>query len=185
MKERRKRLIVNKLQYRFVFYTLFIVIAVSLILIITTLLLFNREIFGAGRCNFVQFAILIVIALILYSITLRIMVKYSNRIYGPLYRLGNYLQDLSEGKETGQLKFRKEDVIDGLSEIYNGFYKSLRKTLRYDYNEMVKTFSELENILDKLHNKTISNNELYDSLQNICTRLARALDITSETVRDK
>jgi hypothetical protein len=47
---------------------------------------------------------------------------------------------------------------------------------------MVKIFSELQDILDKVYNKKIQDRQLYNSLQDACDKLAKALDITSETI---
>ncbi len=184
-KNRRKRLIVNRMQYRLIWYISLLVIATSLILITTVFLLFGREIFYPPKCLFVQFSILFILALVLYIINIRCAMQITNKIYGPLFRLTNYMRKLVNGEETEKLNFRKGDAIDGITEIYNELIKSLEKTLHYDYKELGKTFSELQDILDKIHNHSIGEEELYNSLQNICNRLAKALDITSEVIEKK
>ncbi len=185
-KNRRKVLIVSNLQYRMLLHTFGLVLAVSIILVLAFIFIFgiNRT-YAQEKCSFFQWAIFIIIALILYLISYTTILKLSNRIYGPLYRLSGYLKRLSEGIETGEIKFRKDDVLNGIQEIYNNLCKSLTRTLHYDYNEIVNTFSQLEDILDKIHQKTITEEELNSSLENICSRLARALDLTTDVVHPK
>jgi hypothetical protein len=93
-----------------------------------------------------------------------------------------YIKKMSNGETTDDLQFRKGDAVDGLKEIYNDLRQSFEKTLHYDYEEMVKIFSELQDILDKVYNKKIQDRQLYNSLQGACDKLAKALDITSETI---
>ena len=110
------------------------------------------------------------------------LILTTHKIYGPLYRLRVYIKKLSEGEPADELRFRKGDAIHGLKEIYMDLRKSLEKTLHYDYEEMVRVFSELQLILDKVYTKQIKEKELSDSLQEICDRLAKALDKTSEAI---
>ncbi len=185
-KNRRKVLIVNNLQYRMLLHTFGLLVAVSIILVLAFIFIFGIDrTFTQEKCSFFQWAIFIIVALILYLISYITILKLSNRIYGPLHRLSGYLKRLSEGIETGEIKFRKDDVLNGIQEIYNNLCKSLTRTLHYDYNEIVNTFSQLEDILDKIHQKTITEEELSGSLENICSRLARALDLTTDVVHPK
>ncbi len=185
-KNRRKSLIVNRLQYRMLLHSLGTVIVVSIILVASFILIFGpSQIFAPVKRYFVHIAAFIVVALIVYYISYLTILRLSNRIYGPLYRLGNYLKQLSEGIETGEIKFRKNDVVNGIQEIYNELCHSLTKTLHYDYNELVSTFSQLEDILDRMHNKAINEDELYKSLENICSRLAKALDLTTDVIHQE
>lgn len=182
-KNRRKSLVVSNLQYRMLLHTLGLVFGVSIILIVAFIFIFGVDRTSVFKASlFVRWAIFIIIAIILYLISYFTILKLSNRIYGPLYRLSGYLRRLSEGIETGEIKFRKDDIINGIQDIYNNLCKSLTKTLHYDYTQLVNTFSELEDILDKIHRKTITEAELNDSLENICSRLAKALDLTTDVI---
>ena len=107
------------------------------------------------------------------------------KIYGPLYRLRKYIKKISDGEKTPELEFRRGDAINGLQEIYNDLRQSMKKTLHYDYGAMVKIFSELQDILDKMYEKKTFNHHLYDSLQEVCSKLAKALDITSEAIESE
>lgn len=185
-KNRRKTLIVNNLQYRMLLHTFGLLLVVSIILIITFIFIFGVDrTFAQRGCSVFQWAVFIIIAIILYLISYITILKLSNRIYGPLYRLSGYLKRLSEGAETGEIKFRKDDIIDGIQEIYNNLCKSLTRTLHYDYDELVNTFSQLEDILDRMHHKTITEEELNNSLENICSRLAQTLDLTTDVLHQK
>jgi len=162
------------------------VVDASIILVVAFFFIFRpSQILAPVRCYAVHWAVFIILAIILYYISYITILKLSNRIYGPIYRLADYLKKLSEGIETGEIKFRKDDVVNGIQEIYNDLYKSLTKTLHYDYNELVNAFSHLEDILDKIHNKTVTEDELCKSLENICSRLAKALDLTTDVIHQK
>ncbi len=185
-KDRRKNLIVNRLQYRMVFHAFGLVLGVSIIFILLFILIFGaNQIFAPGRDYTLRVLIVVAVAIVLYYISYITLLKLSNRIYGPLYRLANYLKKLSDGIETGEIKFRKGDVVNGIQEIYNELCHSLTKTLHYDYNELVNTFTQLEDILDRIHNKSIGEDELYTSLEKICERLADALDLTTNVIHQK
>ncbi len=163
-----------------------LVLGVSVILIIAFIFIFGSgQIFTPGKSYVVHFTVFGVLAVVLYYISYLTLLRLSNKIYGPIYRLAGYLKKLSEGIETGEIRFRKDDVVDGIQGIYNDLCRSLTRTLHYDYNELVNTFSQLEDILDKIHNKTISEKELYKSLEKICSNLARVLDLTTEVIHQK
>jgi signal transduction histidine kinase len=125
---------------------------------------------------------LVITAVILFAISFWAVVLISHKIYGPLYRFGLYLKKLRNGEITEEIQFRKYDAVNGLKDIYNDLRGALEKTLQYDYNEMVSTFTELQNILDKVHSKQLKDEELLRSLQTVCDRIANALDITSEVI---
>ncbi len=186
VKNRRRNLIVNRLQYRMLLHAFGIVVVVSMFMVISFYLLFGcGNSFTPGRGNFVNISLFIIIAIVLYYIVFITILRLSNRIYGPLYRLANYLHKLSEGIETGEIRFRKDDVVDGIQDIYNELCRSLTKTLHYDYKELAIIFKQLEDILDRMHGKNIDEQELYHSLEEICSRLAKALDITTEVLHQK
>lgn len=124
----------------------------------------------------------IITGIVLLVVSLWALILTTHKIYGPLYRLRIYIKKLSEGEPTDELRFRRGDAIHGLKEIYMDLRKSLEKTLHYDYEEMVRVFSELQQILDRVYAKQIKEKELSDSLQDICNRLAKALDKTSEAI---
>jgi vacuolar-type H+-ATPase subunit E/Vma4 len=54
--------------------------------------------------------------------------------------------------------------------------------MNYDYGAMVKIFSELQEILDNVYKTKNYDQKLYESLQNVCDKLAKALDITSDAI---
>ncbi|MCX7995727.1 MAG: hypothetical protein N3A65_08175 [candidate division WOR-3 bacterium] len=180
--ERRKNLIVSRLQLKMIYHCLGLVLVVSIILSVLSFLLFSQGQLLSGLNQWLKIVIFVIVAVVLYSISYLRFVKLSNKIYGPIYRLAGYLKKLSDGIETGEIKFRKDDVIDGIQDVYNELCHSLTKTLHYDYNELVNTFSQIEDILDRMHHKTITEEELYKSLENICGRLADALDLTTDVI---
>ncbi len=124
----------------------------------------------------------IVTAIIVFIVSLWAIILITHKIYGPLLKLRSYIEKLVDGDTIEELEFHKWDAIDGLKTIYNDLQKGVKKALHYNYEEMVKIFSELEDILDKIYNKKIRDKQIYDSLQSTCNRLAKALDITSEAI---
>ena len=51
----------------------------------------------------------------------------SNRIAGPLYRLNDYFKKMSQGEDTGEMKFRKNDFFRDLPPNFNAFRDSILK----------------------------------------------------------
>lgn len=188
-KNRRRKIILHNLQIRLIIALMGLIISISAILVISLFLIFKNNVSTLSVSAELIKQVLsdsiwpvIAIALILFIISMWAIVLITHKIYGPLYRLCIYIKKMSNGETTDDLQFRKGDAVDGLKEIYNDLRQSFEKTLHYNYEEMVKIFSELQDILDKVYNKKIQDRQLYNSLQGACDKLAKALDITSETI---
>lgn len=186
--KRRKQFVLHGLQKKLIITIMGIVISISVSLVLLSFLLYKYNSMGfiapedQTRVLVSSLWPVIITAIVLYALCLWIFIIITHRIYGPLYRLTRYIKKLVNGDITDEITFRKDDAITGLKEIYNDLRQSLEKTLHYNYTEMVHIFSELENILDKIYYKKIKDRELYDSLQECCSKLAHALDITSEAI---
>jgi sensor histidine kinase YesM len=187
-RKRRKQFVLHGLQRNLIITMMGIIIAISAALVLLSFMLYQYNSAGFIAPEYQTHPLtasiwpVIIVAAILYALCLWVLIIITHRIYGPLYRLTTYIKKLVNGDTTEEISFRKDDAIIGLKEIYNDLRSSLEKTLHYNYTEMVQIFSELENILDKIYNKKIKDRELYDSLQECCSKLARALDITSEAI---
>ena len=188
-KNRRRKIILHNLQIQLIIALMGLVISISSILVISLFLIFKNNVSTLSVSEELIKQVLsdsiwpvIAIALILFIISMWAIVLITHKIYGPLHRLCAYIKKMSNGETTDDLQFRKGDAVDGLKEIYNDLRQSFEKTLHYDYEEMVKIFSELQDILDKVYNKKIQDRQLYNSLQDACDKLAKALDITSEPI---
>lgn len=188
---RRKQFVLHGLQKTLIITIMGIIIAISASLVVLSFLLFHYYSTGliTPENQMVPLTAsiwpVVITAVVLYGVCLWVLIIITHRIYGPLYRLTTYIRKLVNGDKTNEIVFRKDDAITGLKEIYNDLRTSLEKTLHYNYTEMVHIFSELENILDKIYYKKIKDRELYNSLQECCSKLARALDITSEAIEKK
>lgn len=189
LKNRRKKLILHNLQIRLIIALMGSIISVSTILVISLFLILKNNISSLPVSEELIRRVLsdsilpvIAIAIILFIISMWAIVLITHKIYGPLHRLCVYIKKMGEGEMVYDLKFRKGDAVEDLKEIYNDLRQSFEKTLHYDYAEMVKIFSELQDILDKVYNKKIQDRQLYNALQSACDKLAKALDITSETI---
>jgi hypothetical protein len=186
---RRKTLIISKLQVKMIVTVVGLIIAVSVCLVFTQFLVFRGNILLAPVSREIGNQLLrnsilpvVIIAVVLFALSLWTVIIISHRIYGPLYRFGLYIKKLCEGEITEEITFRKYDAGDGLKEIYDELRIAFEKTLHYDYKEMADIFTKLQNILDRVHNKKIRDKELSEALQNICDRIAEALDITSDVI---
>lgn len=188
-KYRRKKVILHGIQVKLIIALLGIIAAVAIVLVAESFIIVRNNALEKNIPPQLINSLLkqslwpvIVTGVILLIVSLWALTLATHKIYGPLYRLRVYIKKLCEGEPTDELHFRKGDAMHGLKEIYNDLRKSLEKTLHYDYEEMVKVFSELQHILDKVYTKEVKEKELSDSLQQICDRLAKALDKTSEAI---
>ncbi|KPJ73835.1 hypothetical protein AMJ52_03050 [candidate division TA06 bacterium DG_78] len=188
-KNRRRKLIISTLQWKMILSVIGLIIGVSFILATALFFIFKSKISILSVSEEVinQFFSdsmlpVVITAVILFAISFWAVVLISHKIYGPLYRFGLYLKKLRNGEITEELQFRKHDAVNGLKEIYNDLRGAFEKTLKYDYKEMISIFTELQNILDKVHDKQLKDEELSQSLQTVCDRIANALDVTSEVI---
>jgi signal transduction histidine kinase len=180
---RRRILFVSHVQYRLIISVMALLIIVSTVIAIAALIILKNNF--AGMISPTMSVIIFTgITLVLYAVSLWMMIIWSNRIYGPVHRLGNYIQRLCRGERTGEIKFRKGDALDGITEIFNELSHSLERNLTYDYKELARIFTDLEDVLDKIYSKKMSDREVYDALQRISNRIAKALDITSDTLQN-
>jgi len=189
IKNRRKKIFIHGLQIQLIVTILGLVFGISLILLISLFVIIKsnltelsipEELIAEAMNNSIW--PVAVIGIVLFIGSAWSIVIITLKIYGPLYRLRNYIGEMSKGEITDELEFRKGDAIEGLQEIYNDLRYSLGKTLTYDYDAMVKVFSELQDILDNMYKKKNYDQPLYESLQSVCGKLAKALDITSDII---
>jgi hypothetical protein len=189
IKNRRRKIFIHGLQMQLIVAILGLVFGISLILLISLFVIVKSNLIDlAFPAELVNQAMhdsiwpVAAIAIVLFVGSGWSIVMITLKIYGPLYRLQYYIGKMSKGEVTDELEFRKGDAIEGLQEIYNDLRYSLGKTLNYDYGAMVKIFSELQNILDNMYKKKNYDPQLYASLQDVCGKLAKALDITSDAI---
>jgi len=191
---RRRVRIINEYQYRLIIAMIVLIIAITAILLGVLFLLIRSNIAALPRplletanlyhrLLYQPFLIVIIIALIIFISTFWILIVVTHRVYGPIYRLGKFIKALSKGEKTGELHFRKGDAVDHMADLYNELYDSLKKTLHYNYNELVIVFTDLEDILDQVYNRKLDDDRLFNNLQNLCNRIAKALDLTMGKIR--
>lgn len=192
IKKRRRRVFFHGLQIQLIVTILGLVFGISLILLISLFIIIKSNLTDlAVPGELIEEALnnsiwpVAAIGIVLFIGSSWSIVMITLKIYGPLYRLRNYIKKMSKGEITDELEFRKGDAIEGLQEIYNDLRSSLGKTLHYDYGAMVKVFSELQDILDNMYKKKSYDKKLYEALQNVCSKLAKALDITSDAIESE
>ena len=192
IRNRRIKIIIHSLQAQLIVAILGLVFGISLILLVSLYLILKNNLANLPIAEeLIQEAMrasiwpVVIIGIVLLIGSGWSIILITLKIYGPLYRLRKYIKQISEGEISPELEFRRGDAINGLQEIYNDLRQSMEKTLHYDYGAMVKIFSDLQHILDKMYEKKIYNHQLYDSLQEVCSKLAKALDITSEAIESE
>lgn len=192
IRNRRRKIIIHSLQAQLIVAILGLVFGISLILLVSLYLILKNNLANLPIAEeLIQEAMrasiwpVVIIGIVLFIGSGWSIILITLKIYGPLYRLRKYIKKISTGEITPELEFRKGDAINGLQEIYNDLRQSMTRTLHYDYGAMVKIFSELQDILDKMYEKKTYNHQLYDSLQEVCSKLAKALDITSEAIESE
>lgn len=191
-RNRRRKIIIHSLQTQLIVAILGLVFGISLILLVSLYLILKNNLANLPIAEeLIQEAMrasiwpVVIIGIVLLIGSGWSIILITLKIYGPLYRLRKYIKQISDGEISPELEFRRGDAINGLQEIYNDLRQSMKKTLHYDYGAMVKIFSELQDILDKMYEKKTYNHELYNSLQEVCSKLAKALDITSEAIKSE
>lgn len=193
---RRRVRIINEYQYRLIITMIVLIIVISAILLGVLFLLIRHDIatlphplpdapYLYHRLLYQPFLIVIIIALITFIITFWVLIVITHRVYGPIYRLGKFIKALSKGEKTGELHFRKGDAVDHMADLYNELYDSLKKTLHYNYTELVKVFSDLEDILDQVYHRKVDDTHLFNNLQTLCNRIAKALDLTMGKMKSR
>jgi methyl-accepting chemotaxis protein len=193
---RRRVRIINEYQYRMILTMIFLIILISGILLGVLFLLIRHNIAVLPqplpdatnlfqRLLYQPFLIVVIIAMIIFIVSFWVLIVITHRIYGPIYRLGKFIKALSKGEKTGELRFRKGDAVDHMADLYNELYESLKKTLHYNYNELITVFSDLEDILDQVYKHKIDDTHLFNNLQALCNRIAKALDLTMGDMRSR
>jgi methyl-accepting chemotaxis protein len=193
---RRRVRIINEYQYRLIITLIVMIILISAVLLGVLFVLLRNDIAALPRpiptdinlyhrLLYQPFLVVIIVALIVFIITFWLLIVITHRVYGPIYRLGKFIRALSKGEKTGELHFRKGDAVDHMADLYNELYESLKKTLHYNYSELVKVFSDLEDILDQVYNMKIEDTHLFSNLQTLCNRIAKALDLTMDKMKSR
>jgi len=193
---RRRVRIINEYQYRLIITLIILIIVISAVLLGVLFFLLRSNIAALPqpipsginlyhKLLYQPFLVVIIIALIIFIVTFWLLIVITHRVYGPIYRLGKFIKALSKGEKTGELRFRKGDAVDHMADLYNDLYESLKKTLHYNYSELVKVFSDLEDILDQVYNLKIDDTRLFSNLQTLCTRIAKALDLTMDQMKSR
>lgn len=54
-------------------------------------------------------------------------VLFSHRVAGPIVKLKNHLNQLADGKDPGELNFRKNDFFGDLDDSYNRAFNKIKK----------------------------------------------------------
>ena len=138
---RRKYLINQGFQIRFIAYTVIIALTVILTVFLTSNYFFwtfqerGREIgLTEGHVFFLfldqQKAVmnqLLVMLSIFYFFGLSIFgLVFSHRVAGPMYRLHKHMSSVSKGEITSPVSFRKHDYFQELASSYNAQYEYLK-----------------------------------------------------------
>jgi len=100
------------------------------------------------KMNFV-IMILIIWETVFILLAFIICIFISHRIAGPMYKLQQYLSDIKEGKEQGDLHFRKGDYFREIASSVNETFNAIRERNAKDFAYL----DEIGNYLDKVADK--------------------------------
>lgn len=126
IKWRRKKFIISKTQWNMILALMGLIVGVAGALVILTFVVVRK--YAAllpitpevGNQLIAKSALPVaIIAIVLCGLSFWAVVLISHKVYGPLYRCGKYIEELSKGEKPDELKFRKDDAVRNLKEIYN------------------------------------------------------------------
>ena len=140
---RRKQFLVNKrFQFEFAFF-LAIQAIIPIFLLGATLYIVNKlylttfqivvgnDVLSDFQINEVlTFSVYAILALLaVMSIVLFYFgIRFSHHVAGPLYKLEKTIDKLARGEKVEPLRFRKSDLVNGLSDKFNVLIEELNKT---------------------------------------------------------
>lgn len=149
---RSKYLIYPKFQLKFVGFLLFAILLAIFIFYLSQMY-FIKDLFQEGRnlnlpydhiyfkmvvhqeeqlkFNFLIASGLIFLFLLIFGLIL------SHRVAGPLVKLNNYIEDLSENKDPGELVFRKMDFFHEIPITLNKYLNLKREKGDFEFKDEV------------------------------------------------
>ncbi len=175
---RRKLLVDKKFQTSFIFIMLITLVIIVLILSILIIYSTSQKITGSVYTKIVNLKntneliipIVIKISLLILVICGGFiaynLLKYTNKIVGPLVRFKRSLKNIGDGDFTEYIKFRDNDKLRDLGDILSASTKRLNskaKTLKEHFDIISKLIKDKE--IKKLDNKEIK--QLKNSIDTI------------------
>lgn len=158
MQQHRRRIILidKKFQYRFAFYIVSWLFALSLIYpaLISSLFDFflkyaamdpNGPTMSAlTRTRSELLTIVILLQLVFLLVTVLISLFLSHRIAGPIYKLKMFLTKAKEGDLRSRLQFRKADHFMEVAGLYNEMTDGLTDLIEQDRSRIAQAIQTLE-----------------------------------------
>jgi hypothetical protein len=123
-KNRRRKLIISKLQWHMILSVMGLIAGVAGALVVLTFVVVKKYLsllpitpeVGNQLIAKSVFPVVIIV-IILFILSFWAVLLISHKIYGPLYRCGKYIEQLIGGEKVGDLKFRKDDAVSELKDI--------------------------------------------------------------------
>ena len=182
---RRSNILPHKdLQYKIVIRIL-VVALLGIVLVggIIYLVIWNEltsPAYASGRLSIIQVfdrvhkilfaAVPLAIALIIW-----LSLFISHKIAGPLVRLNNGLQGLSEGKwPKVPMKFRKGDECHHLADQFNGMVEKVKLQVECERNRMDAMLAEVESISARLKQEKKTEQEMLKELSSLQEKIKKS-----------
>lgn len=148
-KKKRRRLILFQTSQPRILITMLILLGlVAVIMMVFVYLEYNIKLSerypGLSSIQPVILTTLVIVNLFAAIFSLVLILLFSHRIAGPIYNLGGVLRGVAQGDLSGEIKFRKRDFLQEISDDGNQALEFLRQEI----GEMQQTSEELVNRLE-------------------------------------
>jgi len=148
-KKKRRRLILFQTSQPRILITMLILLGlVAVIMMVFVYLEYNIKLSerypGLSSIQPVILTTLVIVNLFAALFSLVLILLFSHRIAGPIYNLGRVLRGVAQGDLSGEIKFRKRDFLQEISDDGNQALEFLRQEI----SEMQQTSEELVNRLE-------------------------------------
>lgn len=157
MQHRRRIILIDKkFQFRFAFYIVSWLFALSLIypLLISNLFDFFMKyasmdpngptVSALTRTRQELLTVLILLQVVFVLVTLLISIFLSHRVAGPVYKLKMFLTKAKEGQLRDRLQFRKADHFMEVADLYNEMTAGLLGLIEKDRERIAQAIQALE-----------------------------------------
>jgi len=186
-KKKRRRLILFQTSQPRILITMLILLGlVAVIMMVFVYLEYNIKLSerfpGLSSIQPVILTTLVIVNLFAAVFSLVLILLFSHRIAGPIYNLGGVLRGVAQGDLSGEIKFRKRDFLQEISDDGNQALEFLRQEigdLQQLSEELVNRLegSEQTGVQSELQEEVIKDaRELRDRLGNFQVEKDQKLD---------
>jgi len=163
-KKKRRRLILFQTSQPRILLTMLILLGlVAVIMMVFVYLEYNIKLSerfpGLSSIQPVILTTLVIVNLFAAVFSLVLILLFSHRIAGPIFNLGRVLRGVAQGDLSGEIKFRKRDFLQEISDDGNQALEFLRQEI----GDLQQISEELVNRLEGAENTGVQS-ELQDEV---------------------